>query len=259
MADLKTIQQEFMRLLLEGDNSLAEHIQSQSPVATDIRLGIYQNAYRLRLKESMETDHEILGLYLGDELFDQMANQYTRQYPSDNPSLRHFCRHLPTFLQQTAPFNEHPQLAELAAFERLLLDAFDAPEAEPLGVEVLAQITPENWPGMTLRFRPCVQRLTTHYNSVESWQQLKQNTAPPEPIQLAVPAVWLLWRNHERLTEFRSLAPDEAIMLELALNGCDFAQMCEALLEWHEADMVAQRALGILQQWLNQGLIAQLK
>ncbi|MCJ8274909.1 MAG: DNA-binding domain-containing protein, partial [Psychrosphaera sp.] len=188
MSDLKTIQQAFMDLLQGKPSQMASHVQNQAPVATKTRLGIYQNAYISRLRETIDSDHPMLGTYLGDDLFDQMVPAYIEQYPSSYPSLRDFCQHIPQFLRDNAPFSEHPILAELAAFEQILINALDAADATAVGPEKLGTITPENWPTMKLRFRPCVQRFQAHWNCVQSWQMLKQEKPPPPPQPLKPPA-----------------------------------------------------------------------
>ncbi|NQZ05783.1 MAG: putative DNA-binding domain-containing protein [Algicola sp.] len=259
MSDLKTIQQDFMAFLQGKPSQMTKHIKSQQPVATSTRLGIYQNAYISRLRETIDSDHPILGSYLGDDLFDQMVPAYIEQYPSSYPSLRDFCQHIPQFLRDNAPFSEHPILAELAAFEQILINAFDAADATAVGPEKLGTIPPQSWPTMKLRFRPCVQRFGAHWNCVQSWQMLKQEKQPPPPQQLTTPTLWILWRNPERLTEFRSMEPDEAMLLDLALKGGDFADMCDALLNFHGEDEVAMRALTILQQWIELGLIGDIR
>src|SRR5713101_2392714 len=81
-------------------------------------------------------------------------------YPSDRRSVRDFGRHLPNFLKQDAGFAKHPELAEIAALENALNDAFDGPDAEPLGLAELAQVAPEIWPRLVFKPHPRAVRLT---------------------------------------------------------------------------------------------------
>jgi hypothetical protein len=259
MANLQSIQQQFMQLLQGKSNNMSQHVADQPPVETDIRLGIYQNAYISRLRETIDTDHPMLGSYLGDNLFDQLVPAYIEKYPSIYPSLRDFCQHIPEFLRNNPPFSQHPILAELAVFEQILITAFDAADAEPVRPDILSTIPPDSWPTMKLGFRPCLQIFQAHWNSVETWQHLKQEQQPSAALELETPAQWILWRNTDLLTEFRSLQTDEAMLLDLALKGGDFAEMCDELLTVHDEDKVAMRAFTILRQWIEQGLVAKVR
>ena len=127
--ELREHQQQLMAYLLGQDSTIADHVVDQGGITTDVRLGIYRNAYRIRLRETIDVDHPVLGTYLGDELFDRMVDGYIDQHPSSFSSLRQFADRLPKFLSTNTPFSEHPQIAELARFERLLLTAFDAADA----------------------------------------------------------------------------------------------------------------------------------
>ena len=86
-----------------------------------------------------------------------MAAEYVEHCPSSRTSLRHFADQLPGFLARTEPFCEHGQIPELARFERLLMTAFDAAEANRVANEALAELPVEEWPDTTLRFHPSMQ------------------------------------------------------------------------------------------------------
>ena len=56
---------------------------------------------------------------------------------------------------------------------------------------------------------------------------------------------WVMWR-HDLIVRWRSLEGDEAWALRAVSGGASFAEMCEGLCDWHEADAVPLRAAGIL-------------
>lgn len=254
---LRALQQEFMAYITQGEDAIAEHVVDQGNVSTDTRLHIYANAYRMRFKETIETDHPVLGTYLGDDLFDQMVAGYIQAHPSQQRSLRHFCDALPGYLKVTAPFRDNLIIADIARFERALMSAFDAGEAERVSLADLQALPPEQWPAMQLRFHPSVQIFKTHWNCVESWQAIKQEQAP-QPAQPQHNSHWVIWRNHELLTEFISLPDHELQMVEAALHGADFAALCELLLEHFDAEHVGLEAVNALSNWINLGLLSQL-
>ncbi|MEE9412490.1 MAG: DNA-binding domain-containing protein [Methylococcales bacterium] len=254
---LAELQKQFMQVL-QGANptEFSETVVTQGSVSTLTRIDIYRNAYHLRLKESIEIDHEMLGYYLGDELFDQMVSTYIAAYPSQQTSLRYFSEQLPVFLTNTTPFNEHPVLAELARFERYLLFAFDARDATTASAAMLSQIPAQDWPQLHFRLHPSVQRYKSDWNAVGIWQALKQEEAPPVANQLQ--QCWLIWRNVERLTEFRSLNVCEQTLLEGMIQGLDYADLCEHLTNQMPVEQVSEVSVQCLVNWLNLGIISKL-
>ena len=260
MSELQQTQHEFLAFLLNGDPAIGRRIVDQAPVGRDTRLGIYANAYRMRLKETLEVDHEHLGLYLGDDLWDQLSDGYISDHPSRFRSLRQYGDALPDWLRTHEPFSAYPQIAELARFERRLLTAFDAADSPHATPADLARLAPEQWPGLRLRFHPSVQPFDTRTNCVPIWQALKQQQTPPDPTEQPAnqPLHWLLWRGEDRLTQFRAVAPAEAQALQQFLAGADFATVCEELLTLLGEQQVAAAALEILSEWLQHGLVRDL-
>lgn len=254
---LAQLQASFFDAILEHDEAFEHQITQQGKLDNQQRISIYQNAYSARLKETIETDHEILGSYLGDDLFDEMVTGYIKRFPSQYRSLRYFSEHLPVFLSDTPPFKQYPVISELARFERFLLYAFDAAEAPRASVQQLQSIAPNDWPAITFTLHPSTQLFETHTNCVECWQALKINQTPPEPSQQM--AYWLIWRNHDRLTEFISLDPVEFYFIQGIVQGDCFSSLCDELSNHMDEEHVSQFALNSLVPWLNAGIISTLK
>ncbi len=246
-------QQQMMEFLLQGEKKIANHIVQQGAISVDTRLHIYRNAYQVRLRETIDTDHPLTGVYLGDDLFDQMVQQYINIYPSHYRSLRHFCDDLPVFLADNKPFSEHPQIAELARFERLLLCVFDAPDAATVSVEALGELPPQNWPEMKIHFHPSVRLFESPWNVVSVWQAIKEEQSPPDSRWSTEEC--LLWRNREKMTEFLHVGAAELCMVKEFQHGSNFARVCEALLEIIPHDEVSVFAVSTLSKWAQQGLI----
>lgn len=251
---LRTLQKQMMNYLTDDKPAIAEHVVEHGGISRDVRLHIYKNAYQMRFKETIESDHQILGTYLGDDLFDQMVSGYIKAFPSINTSLRNFADLLPKFLAENLPFKNYPLISELAYFERLLMVAFDAKDTERFTRESLLKIPHEQWPELVFRFHPSVQIASFDFNTVETWQALKQEQAP-EPAFKTV-NVWLLWRNNDRLTQFRSISPQEHHLINMMLSGNDFANLCDHLLEQSPDEDVSQLALNYLLSWIDDGILA---
>jgi hypothetical protein len=254
MGELADLQHRFAGFLTGQGDDIRDLVAEQGEVSIETRLGIYRNAYRLRLRETVDTDHEMLGLYLGDALFEQLVDAYIERHPSHFFSLRDFTSHLPLFLREAPPFADHPILAELAAFERLLLDVFDAPDAPRANIAHLRQLSPDRWPELQLRFHPSMQLFRAEWNCVECWQALKAGETPPAASPQPA-SHWLLWRGRDRLSQFRSLPPPERALILETLAGAPLSALCERLASDLPQAQVGTHLLEVLREWLDQGLI----
>ena len=86
---------------------------------------------------------------------------------------------------------------------------------------------------------------------------LENREPAPDRQRAEFPLRWLLWRRDFK-TYWRSLEVHEAWALEQALNGANFAEICEGLLEWIDAEQVALTAAGFLKQWISDQLLTRL-
>lgn len=250
MNTLEQLQSDFIAMLQGHNTSFTDHIAQQTGLSPEQRSEIYQNAYQIRLKKVLEQDHEMLGLYLGDELFDQMAESYLALFPSQSSSLREYGERLPDFLSAHTPFKEHGILSEIALFERLLLRAFDAADGKLLELAHLQSIEQTAWPNIVLQLHHSVHMLICKYSAVESWQALKNNTSPPSP-ELNSTQYWIIARARDKRTGFYPLSECHFQCLMSIKQGLPFGFICEAA-----ANVTGDQQQGTLEvmQLLQQGI-----
>lgn len=257
MPGLTEVQAAFKRHLLIGDAGVAAHVVGTEKVDGDRRLAVYAQAYRARLIEALATDYSVLEALLGEEGFSNLCHAYIDAHPSAHYSLRWFGRHLPAYLRQVR--HQDPHLAELAEFEWTLAGAFDAADAPVTEPSEVENIPDEAWPSLQIRLHPSVHRLTFAWNVLDLWRTAKDGKAIPAPARLPEPGACLIWRDGLS-TRYRSLDPDENAALVAAASGADFAEICEGLLPWEQAEQpVALRAASLLKTWLTSGLVSALE
>lgn len=256
MSDLDRLQFDFQAYLTGAENHMLERVNATSKADRETLLGVYKEAYALRLVEALGTNYPKLLLFLGDDQFDRMARVYLAAHPSHHPSIRWFGHRLAEFLAITAPWSEQPVIADLARLEWMLSESFDAADAAPLAFETVAAVPPAQWPGLRFRSLPSLRRFELAMNATAIWQALAADDAPPEPAPLEnAPVQWAAWRPR-LTTEYRSLEADEAVALDAIIAGADFASLCERLFDWHAEDEAAPRAAGLLRAWIEAGMIA---
>lgn len=255
---LKELQQQMLSWLLEGDTLIRNAVTGTDKVPVDTRLDIYANAYRYRLIEALQDTFPALHTLLGDEDFFNLGIDYLDAWPSSHFSLRYFGHQMGHFLSISPAYQEQGVLSEMARFEWSLRSAFDAADAEVLGLDVLQHIAPDDWPGLQFTFHPSLQRQDMRFNVPQLWQAIEQDQPPIDIVENDYPLAWLIWRKELR-TYYRSLPVDEAWALDAVCAGSDFSEICSGVCEWIDEQHAAVRVAGFIQNWLGEQLITDVK
>jgi hypothetical protein len=254
MSDFARQQDDFQRGILSGDDSILAEILDSPKEKREVLYGVYRHAYGSRLVDALRNDHGLLHSYLGDEMFDTMGYAYVAAKPSHHPNLRWFSQGLPDFLKSTDPYSDHPVLADLAALEKALNDAFDATDAPVLGLTDMAGFAPEVWNTLKFQPHPASCRLDVSTNAAAVWLALKNDETPPDAVALDEPGRLLIWRQ-DVTPMFRELTPEEAMMWDEAANGIPFGVLCSMLATYDDPDGAAARGAGYLHGWVTSGLL----
>lgn len=245
------------RWLMHGDAGVAAQLPAER---RDARLRIYADAYRLRLAEVLAHDFPVLHAWIGADAFGELAEAYLRVHPSRHPSVRHFGRHFAAWLHRREGMA--PGWADLAGFEWLQGEAFDAADAPVASIEDAARLSPAEWPALRLRLQPAM-RLRALPVAIPALVEA-HNAGRPLPPSFATAADageiadWLLWRRDFEVF-WRKLEPGEAELLALARDGAGFAELCGRLGATLSETDAAMRAAGLLKRWLADGLVAALQ
>lgn len=251
-----SLQQQFQQHLL-GDGDAAELIVGTA-ARRSLGLGIYVNAYRLRLLETLSDSYQKTQAVMGEAAFEATALGYIASHPPTTRSLRwygdRFSRHLAS-LHPDAPAH-----AEMARLDWALRTAFDGPDSEALDAATLGAVEPGAWATLRLVPVPTAELLVFGHNTVAVWQALDDDEHPPPLAAAPIEVDWLVWRKGLQ-PHFRSLHRVEAALLRGMLNGESFAQACThagalAADIGHGDDEVSALIGGFIQQWLDDQLLA---
>jgi hypothetical protein len=252
MSTLRELQRSFQDHVMRGDPPVADAVAQSRGVGAQARLDVYSEAYRLRLRDALASTYPQLRSLLGAAEFDAVARRYLAEHPSTFASIRWFGDRLAAAL--SAWRESEPWLGELARWEWALAAAFDAPDRRPIRADELGSITPDQWPGLCFAFHPSLERLQLRTNAVALFKELSEELPLSEP--LILPRSWILWRQ-DSTTRYRSLDPSEAAVLDAAIAGENFAELCERLCAWNTPEHVPLRAASMLKGWLADGLIVE--
>jgi hypothetical protein len=258
MSQLRDLQLRFQDYLVDGSPAIEGDITSTATALAEHRLGAYYNAYRIRLIDALAVDYSALEKFLGREAFEDLSLDYLRRYPSRFRSVRWFGQQLPEYLDRHYQADDAGLVRELARYEWAQATVFDAADSTRLvQLEDMAGVPAENWPALHFEFITALRWLDLYWNAPQVEAALDNGAPPPEAIASEFPRRWLLWRR-EFKTCWRSLEVHEAWAIEQAAGGASFAQICEGLLEWIDAEQVALTAAGFLKQWISDQLLTRL-
>lgn len=255
MSSFKDFQDSFQRGILERDDTILSDVLDSATESRAVLFGVYRHAYGARLAEILGHDYEQTHGYLGDEGFAKLVESYINANPSDQRNARWFGRHLPTFAAKTAPFSDHPEVSEIAGLEKALSDAFDGPNANPLGIDQLAALAVEDWPRLTFQPHPTAIHLTFATNAAAIWSALKEETAPPKSARLPELQTMLIWRQ-DFMARFLPVNAEDSMMWAEAAKGVRFGVLCEMVAMFGGEDEAELRAATYLRGWIDLGLLA---
>jgi hypothetical protein len=251
---LPVIQERLQAYLLRGERDIEQHVIGTARVPVAVRLGIYGDAYRLRLTEALASNYPALAKLLGETDFAALAAAYIETHVSRWPSIRHYGAELAQFLGSAERYRDIGVLTELAAWEWAMSEVFDAADAGSLDVAALSGVPPEDWNGLRFDLHPAIRRLDLLWNVPQSWKALTGGGERPTPELAARTQPWLLWRQQLQIL-FRSLSHDEAVALDALRAGAAFGAVCLALCEHVGAEQAPIRAATCLRSWTESGLI----
>lgn len=256
---LKTLQDQFQAWLTDDQPQIHAAIEDGPHADKDKLLGIYHHAYRARLIECLGENYPVTWTFLGDAGFESLCLSYIAAKPSGFRSIRWYGHELGTFARETAPYNNHPVLAELIDFEWCLRLVFDAENDDCASMEDMAVLPPEVWGNAYFRPVHSLQTQHYHWNAGPIWRALDGETTPPAPDRFDTAQTWIMWRKGVQ-SHYRSLDIIEALAVTQMIEGQNFATICDMLgKETGDPEAAAAVAAGYLRQWLEDGLIAKIR
>jgi hypothetical protein len=257
--NLQATQSALQAHILDGDDAIASLVEGDERAPIEFRLGVYSEAYHLRLIEALQANFPVLHRVLGDESFARLAQQYLAVNPSRHYSIRWFGHRLAEYLSQADEYCAQRWLSELAGWEWAVAHAFDAADSPLLELSQVAALDASQWPNLPLRAHPSVQVVSVTTNVAELASAYAQNTELPtlQPLDAKSSAAtqWLIWRQ-DLIVKYRPLSAIEAASMTTVQRGVTFGQLCEWLVEHIEADAVPMHAASLLKTWMSEQMLA---
>lgn len=257
LRDLNELQKSFQEYLLHQHLQIRDAIVSTDNVPAIARLEIYREAYYARLLESLSHDYDILHRLIGDDEFHPLAQNYIDAYPSHFRSIRWFGKDLAHFMRQTGTYDTMPWLIELAEFEWLLSEAFDAQDNSICTLETMAKIPLDLWPQLRFKLHPSFRQLNVSWNTVSMWKSIKEQDEYLSSEKKTAETTCIMWRKQNEV-QFCELPRDEIYILNAMASARNFSEICEGLCEWMDEENIALHAAQLLKRFIIDGLIIEI-
>jgi hypothetical protein len=256
MNTLDALQNHFQCYILGADPTFIREIAGADDDYRRTRLGIYYNAYRLRLIAALETDYEVLKAFVGDSRFKELALAYVQAHPSQFRNLRWYGDTMAGFLRNDARFSAEPLLSELAEFEWAQGLAFDAPDTPLVSFDDLASVPPDEWADIRFIQHPSLHLIKPNWNVVAIWHAHTDGKTLPAAVSGEQAYFIAVWRKDYK-SFFRTLEHDESLLWQALANGTGFGDACAELasatgINEEEAPL---RAAQLLRNWVDEGWI----
>lgn len=262
MLSLREVQESFFRSItcMPGggsayfDPALVKVVEGRGQLDPQARIDIYAQMYLARLLEVLHEDFPRVTAILGCERFDALIRAYLARHPSTNPSLRYLGRHFVEFLSTREELEMLPFLGDLARLEWARLEVFDAPDVEPLRIESLHGLAPDDWPELRLRLIPACRTLRSDWPVQEIWAAAEGEAPQCEDVSQEKTHL-RVWREgfvvyHAKI----DVAEQQA--LDCLGAGESFAVVCATLESLLPAAEAAATAGSLLLRWIEDGILA---
>jgi hypothetical protein len=205
------------------------------------RLEIYNRQYWYRILGALAEDFPALRALIGTERFDALSIAYLTEHPSRSFTLRNLGSKLPEWLIVHPEYagRRHRLAVDLARMEWAFVEAFDAPERDPLTQRQIAALQGES----KLTLQPCLQLVALSYPAddlvLELHQREKRQTSEAgvahedDSAATAIPSLrprptWLAVHRVDLSVYYRRIAREEFQTLVALRDGSALGEALEA-------------------------------
>ena len=242
-------QQAAFRVWLEQGDETENGSAIAQALVDPCGLSVYQNNYRGQLMACLAEAFPQTLAWLGDEAFAAAAARHIDAHPPKSFTLDAYPGGLVESLRHMWPGD--PEVAELAALEWQLAEAFVAADDRPLTPADLPRL---DWERTSLRLVASARIMRFASNAPQIWSALAGDVAPPAARIAAQRASFVVWRA-DFVCCFRQVQGAEAALLESLAQPRGFTDMCEELAREHGPDEAIGMVGELLARWLADRLV----
>jgi hypothetical protein len=212
----------------EDSNALVAAVVGDA-IPAAARLRVYRHHVFHSLASALSATFPTVQALVGNEFFRGMARAFVASDLPTQPVLSEYGADFAAFVQDYAPANELPYLADMARLDWALNAAFHSPPEPRLAVADLAEIPVEQLPGKSIVLAPGAGVIRSTYPIDCIWRAA-QPGAPSETVDLDGGGATLLAMRRPDDAGFVVLGEGEASFLEALAAGRTLEQAAAAAL-----------------------------
>lgn len=246
-------QQAFATALLDPACDTGRLWQGQEAVSA-ARFGLYRGQLNATWRRTLGHAYPVVLALVGEEFFAGLARAYGREHPSDSPDLNQFGARFADFLATFPHVADLPYLPDMARLEWALHLAHYAPDAQGVGPEALAALSPQQLEASRWALHPACTLLASRWQVPALWQAHQEGDGQGEfPQDLQAASHALVCRPRWKA---QVLALDAAAHAALGglQQGRPFGAALDAAFERDEDFDLG----GQLRLWLAHGLLVEI-
>lgn len=157
------------------------------------RFAVHRNNVLASLVDALGDAYPAIRSLVGEAFFRAATAEFVRTFPPRSPVLHEYGREFPDWIAAFPPAASVPYLGDVARLECAWLAAYHAAEAEPVAIEVLDRISPDELTSIILDMHPSLSVIASPYPIVSLWAANTRRAAVGN-IDLGKPEIALVAR-----------------------------------------------------------------
>lgn len=201
----------------------------------DRRLQIYRNNIRSTLAESLQAIFPVTEAIVGSEYFKFLVRQYSIEHPPAQGNIHQFGNQFPQYVETFEGLQNIAYLTDIAVIDWACHTAYHAPTVPSVGVDCLAQFTPDEYENLRLHRHPSVTILSSSFPIFGIWNYAaKESDNAPVPDINAAGQYVLIVRN-DLTVEVINLERELFQLLEMCQKNCTLGSILANIIDSNSA------------------------
>jgi hypothetical protein len=224
------------------------------------QLEIYRRQFWLRHTESLVEDFPGVGRIVGQAQWERLVEDYLDAHPPRSTTLRDVGQHLASFAASRDWLACPELVADMAALEWALIEAFDASAHPPLDPRALAAVPEHAWATARFAPHPTLRLLALRYpvpalltDAVAAARRGEPALEPLSPIEPRATFI-AVYRKDLVVHRVELEAVDHALLSRL-IRGEPLEKACEEAARELSLglDVLSERLMGLFRDWASRG------